>query len=484
MSTRWLGRVVVVVGVSAMAAGVGGCGGAMTPFEPEEGDFRVLMPGTPRVERSSTITPQGPQRIRDYQGRSGRTLYAVTVFERIDGQGDLIAWDAPEESLEQLAGRIVSTGLRVTNERPLTLDGKPGRAYQTASNEDGVRTDFRFLVSGPRLYMLSYEVPDSFYSEAKARAFFDSFAFGGGGSETGLASATGDAGRGSPSRPPPPPVVASSPIVRNEAQAEVEAMRSERSRMPRGPSPEEIGSASTAVSEAMGPIPGGPDAATLGRRGVPSRGAGGGPPGMGGGPPGVGGIAGFGPGGGPVPGRGAIPGPGEGPGAVRPSPAPAPGLGPGRAAGIGFETEMAGGSGGGSFRSVDPDRPLLGIDFRLGEWDGEKSLGRVTALFERDQRAPINTTREIAPEGYAVGGAEVRTIRFVNAIRFLYLRVAPDGRLDPSDRIEGEWIGVPPPDEAGRTVTLGGDGRTVIGLVCQQGAILDGLALVMDRPEP
>jgi len=84
----------------------------------------------------------------------------------------------------------------------------------------------------------------------------------------------------------------------------------------------------------------------------------------------------------------------------------------------------------------------------------------------------------MARPGYAVAGAEVHTGKLVYAIRLLFRRVKPDGSLDAVDAYAGEWIGTPPPGEA---KALANDGRRVMGIHLQQGAVVDRFARVVGK---
>jgi hypothetical protein len=86
----------------------------------------------------------------------------------------------------------------------------------------------------------------------------------------------------------------------------------------------------------------------------------------------------------------------------------------------------------------------------------------------------------VARKGYAVAGAEVNADKYVNGLRLLFRRVKPDGTLDEKDAYAGEWIGVAP---AGKATTLVNDGRRVLGIRIQRGAIVDRFALVVEAPE-
>ncbi len=132
-------------------------------------------------------------------------------------------------------------------------------------------------------------------------------------------------------------------------------------------------------------------------------------------------------------------------------------------------------AGGGKFRFVEPDGRLLGLDYHLGEWDKEKCVGGLVPIFSLDQ-PPSKLSRVVARPGYAVAGAEVHSGKLVYAIRLLFRRVKPDGSLDAADAYAGEWIGTPP---AGEAKTLVNDGRRVLGIHIQQGAVIDRFALVV-----
>jgi hypothetical protein len=148
----------------------------------------------------------------------------------------------------------------------------------------------------------------------------------------------------------------------------------------------------------------------------------------------------------------------------------------------GHDTPFAGDTTGGAlFRFVDPKQTLLGVEYRLGAWDNEPCIGQLVPVFTRDQ-ATTYEPRIIAREGYAVGGMNVQTGRFVDAVQLVFMKLTGDDRLDPGDRFTSDWIGYP---KDGQGTPLGGDGRRVIGLHCRQGAILNALALVMDKaPAP
>jgi hypothetical protein len=83
-----------------------------------------------------------------------------------------------------------------------------------------------------------------------------------------------------------------------------------------------------------------------------------------------------------------------------------------------------------------------------------------------------------AKDGYAVGGMTLRTGLLIDGLSLTFMRVK-DGKLDPTDSYESDWIGN---RNGGRETPLKGDGTPVIGIV---GKANDkdcvGLGLVFDK---
>jgi hypothetical protein len=143
---------------------------------------------------------------------------------------------------------------------------------------------------------------------------------------------------------------------------------------------------------------------------------------------------------------------------------------------VGEDTRFAGSDQGGSFRFVDPEGALIGVEYWNGSWDGEDCLARLNPVFTRDQPANGVAKRVVAREGYAVGGLNVKGGKFVYAVQVIFNKLNPDGTLDTADSYTSDWLG---PDSSAPETTLGADGRKVIGLHQKAGGVLDGIALVM-----
>jgi hypothetical protein len=133
---------------------------------------------------------------------------------------------------------------------------------------------------------------------------------------------------------------------------------------------------------------------------------------------------------------------------------------------------------GGQFRFVDPDGRLLGLDYLIGDWDKRKTVWRLTPVYAADQPKQ-HAARSIAKKGYAVAGAEVNMDKYVCGIRLHFQRVKADATFDTKDAYAGEWLGVPP--QEGKATMLVNDGRRVLGIHFQQGAIVDRFALVAEE---
>lgn len=145
---------------------------------------------------------------------------------------------------------------------------------------------------------------------------------------------------------------------------------------------------------------------------------------------------------------------------------------------VGRDGILAGGSGGSPFRALsDSNQPLLGMTWIAGEWAGQRAIAHLEPLFERD--AAIDGEQSaLAPEGFAVGGIDVEADEFVFAVRLIYMRIKPDGRLDAGDTRMSSWLGFP----AGRVVErLSGESAVSIGIHGRGAAVLDAVGLVFDR---
>jgi len=163
-----------------------------------------------------------------------------------------------------------------------------------------------------------------------------------------------------------------------------------------------------------------------------------------------------------------------GPSAAQPTAQPSPD-GTARPPARSGDTGLVGGSGGFEFRLVGQARePLLGLHCRVIPWQGKSAVMLTRALFDRS-RAPKIPSIVMAKPDYAVGGMNVEGQDSVTALEIIFMRIKPDGSLDPADSYT-TWIGTP---SGQPTKPLGGTGAPVIGIYGRRGAILDAVGLVM-----
>jgi len=153
-------------------------------------------------------------------------------------------------------------------------------------------------------------------------------------------------------------------------------------------------------------------------------------------------------------------------------------------AAVGQDTLLAGGIsvfGGNPFRKVAADgRPVRGISYTTGRWGNNECLRQVDPIYDLTADAGQAEGIVMARDGYAVGGLQV-DVDDTNAVAMAVVFMAyRDGHLVPNDRYVSDWVGHPENRQASRS--LGGDGRTVVGLCGRQGMNLNAVGLVMAAP--
>jgi hypothetical protein len=142
---------------------------------------------------------------------------------------------------------------------------------------------------------------------------------------------------------------------------------------------------------------------------------------------------------------------------------------------LGKDSELLGGSGGSPFRAVSADaKPLIGFRYGLGQWAGQSAIGRLEPICLGDD-VTEQSDHVVAREGYAVGGLNVHAKQYVNAVQLVFMRLTGDGRLDPNDSYNSDWIGEP---GTGEPQFIHSDGEPVIGIHGRRAAILDAVGLV------
>ena len=134
---------------------------------------------------------------------------------------------------------------------------------------------------------------------------------------------------------------------------------------------------------------------------------------------------------------------------------------------------LLGGSGGASFREVNPgNKPIAALRVTTGEWAGVGCIRRVEPFWDRTPKDDSSTV--VAKENYALGAVHVEATEYVHALRFEFMRVGEDGRLNPEDSYLSDWFGTRGKAEA-RILT--GKGRSVIGFFGRRLAVLDSVGV-------
>ncbi len=123
------------------------------------------------------------------------------------------------------------------------------------------------------------------------------------------------------------------------------------------------------------------------------------------------------------------------------------------------------------FKDVAPDGGLLiGFEIGLGKFVNSDMIRAVRPIYRVGGKEVLGEqwgtqlTRVVtlkAKEGYAVGAITAKHGLMFDGMSVTFMKVA-DGKLDPKDAYESEWVGT---DEKKTPTKLGGDGTPVVGIV-------------------
>ncbi len=131
-------------------------------------------------------------------------------------------------------------------------------------------------------------------------------------------------------------------------------------------------------------------------------------------------------------------------------------------------TDISGGDRDPEFREATDAGRLVGLEVGVGQYGGIVCIRTLKPIFlDGDKettgkqwgRDKISVIKAIARPGYAVGGLNVKSARFAEGFSIIFMKIV-DGKLDPRDSYESEWMGGMGGDPK---ATLGGDGRPVVG---------------------
>ena len=138
----------------------------------------------------------------------------------------------------------------------------------------------------------------------------------------------------------------------------------------------------------------------------------------------------------------------------------------------GRASRIAGGAGALEFRDHAPTGGLLvGFELGLGQFGGQDCIVAVRPIYRvGDKETPgeqygTDTSRPVkvlAKPGYAIGAMTIRASLPIFGLSATFMKVT-DGKLDPKDAYESDWIGTP----GAGTVLMTGDGTAVVGLLAK-----------------
>ena len=189
-------RIVIAVQL-LLAIVVSGCGSAVNQeYTSNEGRFRVLFPGKPKLsEQPPVITPVGP--IIEKNTISEDWSRVVRFVSYADYPGGIINPGMYELLLdESCKGWANEKHLTILNQQPISLNGHPGREVNFESGAGSTTGKFsgraRFYLVAGRLYHIGIVAPAGRLNSNSIEQYLESFALLGGG---------------------PPPVVATVPAI-------------------------------------------------------------------------------------------------------------------------------------------------------------------------------------------------------------------------------------------------------------------------------
>jgi len=129
--------------------------------------------------------------------------------------------------------------------------------------------------------------------------------------------------------------------------------------------------------------------------------------------------------------------------------------------------------GGGSEEHRDaapPNGVLVGLEVGMGKWFNNDVVTAIRPIYRVGEKESFgeqfgtstgNTIKVVAKPGYAVGSIKAKAAGGLDGFSITFMKLV-DGKLDPKDSYESEWIGG---QGGGAPVLIGGDGTLVVGLL-------------------
>jgi len=139
---------------------------------------------------------------------------------------------------------------------------------------------------------------------------------------------------------------------------------------------------------------------------------------------------------------------------------------------VGGKTRIMGGGGNDAeFSEAAPDGGLLvGFEIGLQKFGKNDVVRAMRPIFRVGDDESLGTQRGtvldrvvkiVAKPGYAVGGIIAKAGLTVDGMGVIFMKITPDGRLDPNDAYPSNWVG----GGGGGAPTPLGNGTPVIGVI-------------------
>jgi hypothetical protein len=105
-------------------------------------------------------------------------------------------------------------------------------------------------------------------------------------------------------------------------------------------------------------------------------------------------------------------------------------------------TARIGGNTAAHSHTETSDKPMVGLQFELGEWEGAPAVNKLKPLFDRAV-ADGRGEAVVARDGYVVGGLEIDADKVVNGLRIIFVQIGDGEKIDAGDTYTSAWIGKP-----------------------------------------
>lgn len=151
-------------------------------------------------------------------------------------------------------------------------------------------------------------------------------------------------------------------------------------------------------------------------------------------------------------------------------------------------TKIVGFPGGQDFVDAGPSGTVLvGFEFGLGKFANDDVISSVRPMYRRNNKDDFGARiggkadraiKIVAKPGYAVGGISVRRTVVLGKVSVTFMKIK-DGKLDPNDSYDSEWVGN---QDSPTADTVSSNGALVVGIVGKTNhGDVTGLGLLMRK---